>query len=136
MAQLGARLVLFFFLMIRRPPRSTLFPYTTLFRSRAMFLAPEEFPLPANLIEPDGIREKQANFRARISQDRTVTFFPTAEALAWQVIQAIHNLRSHSVEEGTIVQGPTVTRLLFPFVTNQFGFDTGIAISHISQDPF
>src|SRR2546430_11154120 len=26
--------VFFFFLMIRRPPRSTLFPYTTLFRSR------------------------------------------------------------------------------------------------------
>src|SRR2546430_12980048 len=25
--------ILFFFLMIRRPPRSTLFPYTTLFRS-------------------------------------------------------------------------------------------------------
>src|SRR3712207_7556130 len=27
---------IFFFLMIRRPPRSTLFPYTTLFRSRAV----------------------------------------------------------------------------------------------------
>src|SRR5215204_3530561 len=27
-------LICFFFLMIRRPPRSTLFPYTTLFRSR------------------------------------------------------------------------------------------------------
>src|SRR2546426_3649771 len=26
----------FFFLMIRRPPRSTLFPYTTLFRSASM----------------------------------------------------------------------------------------------------
>src|SRR5689334_25341508 len=26
---------LFFFLMLRRPPRSTLFPYTTLFRSAA-----------------------------------------------------------------------------------------------------
>src|SRR2546430_17106169 len=26
-------LIFFFFLMIRRPPRSTLFPYTTLFRS-------------------------------------------------------------------------------------------------------
>src|SRR3970282_768954 len=26
-------LCIFFFLMIRRPPRSTLFPYTTLFRS-------------------------------------------------------------------------------------------------------
>src|SRR2546427_9577479 len=34
----------FFFLMIRRPPRSTLFPYTTLFRS----------PLPAanDLVQP------------------------------------------------------------------------------------
>src|SRR5690349_23318658 len=29
-------LSLFFFLMIRRPPRSTLFPYTTLFRSRVL----------------------------------------------------------------------------------------------------
>src|SRR2546430_5803687 len=28
--------ILFFFLMIRRPPRSTLFPYTTLFRSRRL----------------------------------------------------------------------------------------------------
>src|SRR6266705_4535855 len=27
--------ICFFFLMIRRPPRSTLFPYTTLFRSTA-----------------------------------------------------------------------------------------------------
>src|SRR2546430_9208927 len=32
-------LLFFFFLMIRRPPRSTLFPYTTLFRSlRSTFL--------------------------------------------------------------------------------------------------
>src|SRR5260370_31422728 len=30
-------ILLFFFLMIRRPPRSTLFPYTTLFRSTGSF---------------------------------------------------------------------------------------------------
>src|SRR5687768_18165874 len=30
----------FFFLMIRRPPRSTLFPYTTLFRSRCSSSCP------------------------------------------------------------------------------------------------
>src|SRR5256885_13170381 len=30
------RLCFFFFLMIRRPPRSTLFPYTTLFRSHGL----------------------------------------------------------------------------------------------------
>src|SRR3989304_5712334 len=37
-------LLVFFFLMIRRPPRSTLFPYTTLFRSEAerrQVVAPE-----------------------------------------------------------------------------------------------
>src|SRR5256885_12029290 len=34
-AALCACTLIFFFLMIRRPPRSTLFPYTTLFRSSA-----------------------------------------------------------------------------------------------------
>src|SRR5215216_7427511 len=34
MSKVDVYVVLFFFLMIRRPPRSTLFPYTTLFRSR------------------------------------------------------------------------------------------------------
>src|SRR2546426_652244 len=33
LSRLHSTLFLFFFLMIRRPPRSTLFPYTTLFRS-------------------------------------------------------------------------------------------------------
>src|SRR2546430_4805001 len=39
----------FFFLMIRRPPRSTLFPYTTLFRSRALFAAPASDPWGATV---------------------------------------------------------------------------------------
>src|SRR5258708_20664567 len=34
--------LLFFFLMIRRPPRSTLFPYTTLFRSIQTSYYPQE----------------------------------------------------------------------------------------------
>src|SRR3989442_3108353 len=33
---------IFFFLMIRRPPRSTLFPYTTLFRSHVVALRLEQ----------------------------------------------------------------------------------------------
>src|SRR6266496_5948937 len=43
---LFTRLYFFFFLMIRRPPRSTLFPYTTLFRSGTSlpaFSAPNGF---------------------------------------------------------------------------------------------
>src|SRR5688572_33018496 len=35
---LVSMIVFFFFLITRRPPRSTLFPYTTLFRSRRGFL--------------------------------------------------------------------------------------------------
>src|SRR3712207_8652065 len=31
--------------MIRRPPRSTLFPYTTLFRSRSQILVAQGYPL-------------------------------------------------------------------------------------------
>src|SRR2546430_10896032 len=39
---------LFFFLMIRRPPRSTLFPYTTLFRSPKLVLSNLISPLSPN----------------------------------------------------------------------------------------
>src|SRR3712207_9073278 len=37
--------VFFFFLMIRRPPRSTLFPYTTLFRSVVQYLRGDAPPV-------------------------------------------------------------------------------------------
>src|SRR5260370_4529971 len=43
--------VLFFFLMIRRPPRSTLFPYTTLFRS-----IQDDFKLSKNIQLNGGVR--------------------------------------------------------------------------------
>src|SRR3712207_3265747 len=46
---------LFFFLMIRRPPRSTLFPYTTLFRSHAGAFAKLEAPPRRHLKELRGV---------------------------------------------------------------------------------
>src|SRR3712207_7165478 len=42
---------MFFFLMIRRPPRSTLFPYTTLFRSRG--------PEPGDRVAPPGVHRRR-----------------------------------------------------------------------------
>src|SRR6476661_11164140 len=42
----------FFFLMIRRPPRSTLFPYTTLFRSRPLPRSRPRPPEPAVRLWP------------------------------------------------------------------------------------
>src|SRR6266403_4853170 len=48
----------FFFLMIRRPPRSTLFPYTTLFRSSP---APGEGPAASGICSShrDGRRSEE-----------------------------------------------------------------------------
>src|SRR5258708_20063773 len=49
----------FFFLMIRRPPRSTLFPYTTLFRSNVGVVVARSASIPANgllAVPPDGTR--------------------------------------------------------------------------------
>src|SRR2546429_5484455 len=51
----------FFFLMIRRPPRSTLFPYTTLFRSHP---PPEPAPRPA-------LRGRQPRGDSRRSEEHT-----------------------------------------------------------------
>src|SRR3989454_11869252 len=47
--------------MIRRPPRSTLFPYTTLFRSRSLVVRPEGGRLQrvsSEVAQPTGIRER------------------------------------------------------------------------------
>src|SRR2546422_4562204 len=44
--------VIFFFLMIRRPPRSTLFPYTTLFRSKTVpFLSISRSSWPVRAVQ-------------------------------------------------------------------------------------
>src|SRR2546422_9209713 len=48
------RIFIFFFLMIRRPPRSTLFPYTTLFRS--IYL--RENPLLRKPLKPEHVKQR------------------------------------------------------------------------------
>src|SRR2546422_10761842 len=58
--------VLFFFLMIRRPPRSTLFPYTTLFRS-----GDEYFHFASVLGLSDGRQRAAAAFRRALELDST-----------------------------------------------------------------
>src|SRR3712207_9248081 len=59
---------MFFFLMIRRPPRSTLFPYTTLFRSAVAVDAvaqDDERPPPLVLLELLARGEQQRVVEAR-----------------------------------------------------------------------
>src|SRR2546430_13609653 len=58
-------LLFFFFLMIRRPPRSTLFPYTTLFRSLRR---------PAGAGQPADGRSDRRGARARRQEDDPAAF--------------------------------------------------------------
>src|SRR5256885_13920174 len=64
--QPSPQLLYFFFLMIRRPPRSTLFPYTTLFRSAD--------PAPGPLQPPTDILTKCRRLASSlVSLDRKST---------------------------------------------------------------
>src|SRR2546422_11339318 len=65
--------------MIRRPPRSTLFPYTTLFRSRFIFFTKTEL----DMLEAEGQIRKQ-NFTAAaalINKTRVKNGLPAITAL-------------------------------------------------------
>src|SRR5271167_5093803 len=56
----------FFFLMIRRPPRSTLFPYTTLFRSTgSRSLARRPAPHPRRRSAPSRSEEHTSELQSR-----------------------------------------------------------------------
>src|SRR6202000_3495140 len=63
--------VLFFFLMIRRPPRSTLFPYTTLFRSTSSTAPSSAKTRPLDQ-EPDPVERSEEHTSELQSPDHLV----------------------------------------------------------------
>src|SRR2546427_12955569 len=72
----------FFFLMIRRPPRSTLFPYTTLFRShdRAASVAGPQPVRQAEEGAPPHQREQAVRDRERVEREREERVRPGDDA--------------------------------------------------------
>src|SRR3712207_5511981 len=106
-----------FFLMIRRPPRSTLFPYTTLFRSgagkQAITTGSADRENPNALLFDEYILKDNANFRvpysihpatglvaAPLSRSQLTTFresdaSPEAVASDWPLIP----LPQHTIGE-------------------------------------
>src|SRR2546430_11161041 len=76
-------LLCFFFLMIRRPPRSTLFPYTTLFRSNA-----------SALVDPERRAGSGAESRGRGGQDRKSTRLNSSHS---QISYAVFCLKKKNV---------------------------------------
>src|SRR2546430_5819773 len=92
--------MIFFFLMIRRPPRSTLFPYTTLFRSPGR--------RHARVAQPDGPE------RPDLGQGREgfVREFRPAELHPLQRLQLGEFLRSEEHTSELQSQSNLVCRLL------------------------
>src|SRR5256885_7651904 len=93
----------FFFLMIRRPPRSTLFPYTTLFRSgggalhqRRSFALPPQGRVARLAARGSGHASEAAPDRAR----RVVRGAP------WPAREGARGARHRLLEGGGVVRNP------------------------------
>src|SRR2546421_3861242 len=65
--------VFFFFLMIRRPPRSTLFPYTTLFRSNSQTENDESNRSASAIENASALRPPVTNEESRCHHDAALT---------------------------------------------------------------
>src|SRR5437764_6292297 len=87
---------LFFFLMIRRPPRSTLFPYTTLFRSGV-----------AHILHPREMESFTVNYAV-------LGVAMVLEGMSWTVAFREFRRRKRSEEHTSELQSPMylVCRLL------------------------
>src|SRR5690348_17490032 len=88
--------------MTRRPPRSTLFPYTTLFRSEAECAASDEHPIPPLLPRRRNRSAKRIHIRTGIGGKT-----PSRHEQEWI-------LRARSEEHTSELQSPVhlVCRLL------------------------
>src|SRR2546430_16305174 len=97
----------FFFLMIRRPPRSTLFPYTTLFRSGALCRRSDSRgeAVPHGGARRGGVRaqglsagrseehtselQSQSNLVCRLLLEKKKTYYPN-RTLCSQITHLLH----------------------------------------------
>src|SRR3712207_7038958 len=106
----------FFFLMIRRPPRSTLFPYTTLFRSADDPLAGLEeasrpAPVDAGEITREGFAVPMREIRRIVAgqhlaadyQDRKSTRLNSSHA---NISYAVFCLKKKTLTPGELVPVP------------------------------
>src|SRR5437868_13013904 len=78
--------VVVFFLLIRRPPRSTLFPYTTLFRSSIVFI---EQPIARDRALSAPVKALSDEVPIEVDEsDADVGVFPRARALGYRGISS------------------------------------------------
>src|SRR3712207_177404 len=127
----------FFFLMIRRPPRSTLFPYTTLFRSAARFAVRATSGIKRTKVDQrkdGGLWVKVGEYEMEGGDRYAVRISPASRKEGRVVADAVAVVRGVLADppsegyEGTTNGGPTRT----PSITrNQGERLVSLARSHI-----
>src|SRR5690625_2188630 len=90
--------------MIRRPPRSTLFPYTTLFRSKVHFVPFTEIQQKIHQEIPDSfgmtvMRRIMLMISERIAKKRSILSLATGESLGQVASQTMESM--HTINEVT-----------------------------------
>src|SRR6266700_2809435 len=105
-------LLSFFFLMIRRPPRSTLFPYTTLFRSRPQAGQALGRPAPARR---DGPRDRDRKSTRLNSSHVTISYavfcLKKKKVTRWPWSRLIKSRRFHSACPANTKSSPGLSLL-------------------------
>src|SRR5256885_12598653 len=95
----------FFFLMIRRPPRSTLFPYTTLFRSSPGGHGAEWEPIPTIAFPA----QAQSFVDARLADRKSTRLNSSHLVISYAVfcLKKNRNQRQHAADPVDSVAGNT-----------------------------
>src|SRR5438132_3103487 len=93
----AALVSVFFFLMMRRPPRSTLFPYTTLFRSRATGAAGPARRVPHPYLYR--ARDRRRAHRER-SEEHTSELQSHSDLVCRLLLEKKKNKRKYSSQDG------------------------------------
>src|SRR5690242_21596598 len=108
--------LLLFFLMIRRPPRSTLFPYTTLFRSEGRAFGPTDTPdgPPAIVISETMAHRYWPRGGAIGARDRKSTRLNSSHmSISYAVFclkkKKTNNTTKHNTERQTLATATTLT---------------------------
>src|SRR5690554_4485932 len=132
----------FFFLMIRRPPRSTLFPYTTLFRSRDVVIKAitahaftgthpviqrRTAPIPLHLV----LETLERGIQPRLTAPGT-PFQP-----AFHLLDAEHfkMLRAAAGGRNTVLGLPAVQIHRLPFVAEQIHRRRAVQLQGVPGNP-
>src|SRR2546428_7345562 len=96
---ISTALLLFFFLMIRRPPRSTLFPYTTLFRSPGSARTSCWRPAPSTRASREG---RPPARRSRRSEEHTSELQSRSDLVCRLLLEKKNHWRSAFIELVTL----------------------------------